>query len=79
MFDSTAVLVRWVDFESKDSGQDSNPHSRDRIHSTINKFELALAEIVRVVYECQNPSGGDRHFATLPTKKRWVGLGWMQI
>ena len=75
MYDSTAVLVRWVDFESKESAQEKH-QSRDRILATISKFELALAEVVRVVYECQliNSSGGEGHFATLPAKRRWAGL-----
>lgn len=73
MYDSTAVLVRWVDFESKDNGLE-NPQDKEKIMSTIGKFELALAEVVRVVYECQlmNSSGGEGPFATstLPSKRR---------
>ncbi|XP_064395436.1 rap guanine nucleotide exchange factor 1-like [Halichondria panicea] len=68
MYDHTAVLVRWVDYESKAISAEN----ADIILSTISNFELALAEVVRVVYECQliNSAGGDGHFATLPSKRR---------
>ena len=70
MYDHTAVLVRWVDYESKAISAEN----ADIILSTISNFELALAEVVRVVYECQliNSAGGDGHFATLPSKRRCV-------
>ena len=76
MYDSTAVLVRWIDFESKDNSLEK-PQDREKIMATIGKFELALAEVVRVVYECQlmNSAGGEGPFATstLPAKRRYVG------
>lgn len=73
MYDSTAMLVRWVDFESKSGSAETT----EKILNLISSFELALAEVVRVVYECQlinaggvGGSGEDGHFATLPTKRR---------
>ncbi len=69
MYDSTALIVRWVDFESKSVSTEGT----DKILNLISSFELALAEVVRVVYECQlinSAGGGDGHFATLPSKRR---------
>lgn len=56
MCQDMAFIVRWIDFDSKDMGREM-PAERDRILETIKAFEVALAEVVRLVYLCQSQNG----------------------
>lgn len=55
MYHSVAFLVRWIDFDSKGVGREM-PQDRVKIADTIRTFEMALAEVVRLVYQCQLPN-----------------------
>ena len=63
VYTSVAVLVRWVDYESKSR---NFLDEKERIWTNISRFEIGLAEIVRLVGECQllilsGPPGSPRH------------------
>lgn len=57
IYHDVAFLVRWIDFDSKGAGREM-PAEREKIGDTIKSFEVALAEVVRLVYQCQLQSGG---------------------
>lgn len=56
MYHAVAFLVRWIDFDSKGIDREM-PQDRDKIVNTIKAFEVALAEVVRLVYQCQLLNG----------------------
>ena len=60
MYQSVAFLVRWIDFDSKGAGREM-PAERGRITETIKSFEVALAEIVRLVAQCQGLASTPNH------------------
>lgn len=56
MYRGTAFIVRWIDFDSKGAGREL-PQDKNMITETIKAFEVALAEVVRLVYECHLQNG----------------------
>ncbi len=56
IYEGVAFLVRWIDFDSKGAGREM-PVEREKITKTITDFEVALAEVVRLVYQCQLHNG----------------------
>lgn len=60
MYSEVASLVKWIDFDSKGMEQDIS-QEKDKITEMIKKFEVSLAEIVRLVYDTQLPNGTAVH------------------
>ena len=60
MYQSVAFLVRWIDFDSKGAGREM-PTERGKIAETIKSVEMALAEIVRLVAQCQGMATTPNH------------------
>ena len=56
MYHGVAFIVRWIDFDSKGAGREM-PHDKNKITDTIRLFEVALAEVVRLVYQCHVQNG----------------------
>ena len=56
MYHNMAFLVRWIDFDSKGIGREMPP-DKQKIAERIKAFEEALAEVVRLVYQCHLESG----------------------
>ena len=68
MFANMAYLVRWLDFDSKGENGREYQQDKEQITLHIQAFEIALAEVVRLVYETQVAlSGGSQ---TLPARQR---------
>ena len=65
-----AALVRWIDFDSKGSEHDL-ANDKEKVAEAIKRFEVSLAEVVRLVYQCQLQNGA----TSLPVihQRRWVG------
>ena len=53
MYHGVAFIVRWIDFDSKGAGREM-PLDRNKVTDTIKAFEVALAEVVRLVFQCHN-------------------------
>ena len=60
MYSEVASLVKWIDFDSKGMEQDIS-QEKEKITEMIKKFEVSLAEIVRLVYDTQLPNGTAVH------------------
>ena len=60
MYAEVAALVKWIDFDSKGAEQDISLE-REKITEMIKKFEVSLAEIVRLVYDTQLQPNGTVH------------------
>lgn len=56
MYHGVAFIVRWIDFDSKGAGREI-PQDRHKVADTIKTFEVALAEVVRLVFQCQLHNG----------------------
>jgi len=65
MYAEVAAIVKWIDFDSKGVEQDIS-REKEKIAEMIKKFEVSLAEIVRLVYGTQVPNGSALH------QRRWV-------
>ena len=48
--------LRWIDFDSKGAGREMLIN-REKMVTTIKEFEVSLAEVVRLVYQCQVQNG----------------------
>ena len=60
IYENLAQLVRWVDFDSKTEKEKKEEEEREklRILESIKRFQYALEEVVRLVYETQMAPGG---------------------
>jgi hypothetical protein len=56
MYRGMAFIVRWIDFDSKGAGREM-PQDKNQITDAIKEFEVALADVVRLVYECHHQNG----------------------
>ncbi len=56
LYVGVAFIVRWIDFDSKGAGREM-PENREKMTTTIKEFEVSLAEVVRLVYQCQIQDG----------------------
>ena len=52
MFQEIASIVRWIDFDSRGAKRDMT-QERDKITNMIKLFEVSLAEVVKLIYQCQ--------------------------
>ena len=59
IYENLAQLVRWVDFDSKTEKENKDEESKEkeRVLESIKRFQFALEEVVRLVYETQMALG----------------------
>ena len=59
IYENLAQLVRWVDFDSKTEKEkkDEEEKEKSRVLESIKRFQFALEEVVRLVYETQMAPG----------------------
>ena len=65
LYQCVAFIVRWIDFDSKGAGREI-PQDKCLILDNIKAFEVALAEVVRLVYQCHLQNG----VASTPSHQR---------
>ena len=66
IYENLALLVRWVDFESRTEKEKKGEeeHEKARVMEGIKRFQFALEEVVRLVYEIQLPDGISKTLST---------------
>ena len=66
IYENLALLVRWVDFDSKTEKEKTGEEEEEklRVMEGVKRFQYALEEVVRLVYEVQ--IGSDFGSRTLP-------------
>ena len=66
IYENLALLVRWVDFDSKTEKEKTGEEEEEklRVMEGVKRFQYALEEVVRLVYEVQ--IGSDFGSKTLP-------------
>ena len=59
IYESLAQLVRWVDFDSKTEKEkkDEEDNEKLQVMESIHRFQYALEQVVKLVYESQMTPG----------------------
>ena len=68
IYENLALLVRWVDFESRTEKEKKGEEEKEksRVIEGIKRFQQALEEVVRLVYEVHVLPEGGSSARTLP-------------